>query len=487
MKENKFMDGLLNLAGKMSSNSVLSAIKDAFIDNMPVVIVGAFCTLFTWVISTVGGVSNGQGGIIKYISLANVGAVQAADGSWTGGLSFLQNLAPIWNAANYGCMNFMSVAVCILVAIHFAENKGHAHDNVVPANALACFITLVTTTQTMSNTGAAVMAANPDLSVDLSGVDSINFTASNVVTSSYTSANGLFVGLLVGILCTLLYIRLADSGKLTIHLPDSVPPNVSASFAALFPAAITILVTSLIGFLISLTGNDVFALIALVMSPLKAIMTSLPGYLVIVFLMQLLWWFGIHGPNTMSAVTTAFMTQAMAENLELYQQGVGVSGAGVFYKPGLGYGIISNPFASGFFASTGSGITMGLIIAIMLFSKRDDYKAIARLAVAPGLFNINEPIIFGIPMVMNPLLGIPFFLAPLLCVTLGWIVIRVGLCPLMIIDVPWTTPVGIFGILSSSNWLGALWQLIIILGVSTLIYTPFVIAANNQKPEGEAA
>ena len=209
-----------------------------------------------------------------------------------------------------------------------------------------------------------------------------------------------------------------------------------------------------------------------------------PGYVTVVLIMQLLWWFGIHGPNVMGDVTGPFMTKMMAQNLELYQAGEGITASGVFYTAGSKYSIIANPFASGWFGPTGSGITMGLIIAIMLFSKRDDFKAIAKLSIPCGIFNINEPIIFGIPMVMNAMFAVPFFLTPVACVCCGYLVQYLGLCPLFVIDVPWTTPIGLFGFLASSgNIMGAIWQVVIILGVSTLIYTPFVIASNRQTEE----
>ena len=172
----------------------------------------------------------------------------------------------------------------------------------------------------------------------------------------------------------------------------------------------------------------------------------------------------------------------MASNLELYQAGEGATASGVFYTASQKYSIIANPFVSGWFSSTGSGLTMGFIIAVMLFSKRDDFKAIAKLSIPCGLFNINEPIIFGVPMVMNAMFAVPFFLAPVASVCLGYLLQYLGLCPLFVIDVPWTTPVGIFGFLASSgNIMGAIWQIVIIIGSSTLIYTPFVIAANRQE------
>ena len=338
-------------------------------------------------------------------------------------------------------------------------------------------------------TGADLIAANADTAITVAEDATVNVTysISNVVSSTYTSATGLFVGMVIGLLATFVYVKLIQSGKLTLKLPDSVPPNVSRSFAVLFPAVITILLISVIGFAFNSFGMNIFQVINMIMAPIKAIVTGLPGYLVCVFLMMLLWWFGIHGANVIGSVTTPFLTSVMAENLALYQAGTAVSASGVYFTAeaqAAGYGIIASPFAAVFYCPTGSGITGGLIIAIMLFSKRDDFKAIAKLAIPCGIFNINEPIIFGIPMVMNPVLGIPFFLAPMVCVILAYFVTSIGLCPLMVIDAPWTTPCGILGFLASSgNIMGAVWQIVIILGASTLIYTPFVIACNKQAAE----
>ena len=479
--KDKFMNGLLTIAGKMQSNKVLSAIKDAFLDNMPVVILGAFTTLFQFVLCQQGGVTNPKTGeLIYYVSLANVP-----------GFGWLTKLTPIFSTANYGCMNFMAVAICMLVAIHFGENLGHEKDNTLPMVALASFVTLINTTATgtAKMTGADLIAANADTAITVAEDATVNVTysISNVVSSTYTSATGLFVGMVIGLLATFVYVKLIQSGKLTLKLPDSVPPNVSRSFAVLFPAVITILLISVIGFAFNSFGMNIFQVINMIMAPIKAIVTGLPGYLVCVFLMMLLWWFGIHGANVIGSVTTPFLTSVMAENLALYQAGTAVSASGVYFTAeaqAAGYGIIASPFAAVFYCPTGSGITGGLIIAIMLFSKRDDFKAIAKLAIPCGIFNINEPIIFGIPMVMNPVLGIPFFLAPMVCVILAYFVTSIGLCPLMVIDAPWTTPCGILGFLASSgNIMGAVWQFVIILGASTLIYTPFVIACNKQAAE----
>ncbi len=431
------MNGLLSFAGKMQSNKLLSSIKNAFIDNMPCAICGSFCVLIQFVVCI-----HAEG----YLSLANIP-----------GMDWLQMFTPIFTAANYGTINMMAVSIVILVALHYGEQMGLVGDKTLIPVALGSFISLVNTTITAGT--------------DAEG----NAITATGLASTFTNAQGLFVALIVGLCAAALYSKMKLSGKLSIKLPDSVPPNVSASFEVLFPATLTILIVSAAGWLFKLiTKMTLFdAITTYLQAPLKGAMTSIWGYLVIVLAMMLLWWFGIHGPNVMSAITSPVMTAAMAENLEKYSQGTKA-----YDLPN----IICTPFGSTFFSSTGSGVTGGLIIAILLFSKRDDYKAIAKLAIPCGIFNINEPIIFGIPMVMNPLLGIPFILIPVLTVSLGYILTAIGICPRFAIDVPWTTPCGILAFLASGgNFVAALCQLVVMLGVSTLVYTPFVIISNSQE------
>ena len=137
----------------------------------------------------------------------------------------------------------------------------------------------------------------------------------------------------------------------------------------------------------------------------------------------------------------------------------------------------------------GSGVTLGLVIAIFIFGKREDNRAIATLSIVPGLFNINETVTFGIPLVLNPILGIPFILAPVVCIFVGWLLVTIGFCPKIVIEVPWTMPPLLLGFLATGgNFMGAVSQVIVIV-VSTLIYIPFVIVyerfQNKQAAEAE--
>ena len=123
----------------------------------------------------------------------------------------------------------------------------------------------------------------------------------------------------------------------------------------------------------------------------------------------------------------------------------------------------------------GSGVTIGLVIAILIFGKREDNRTIAGISMVPALFNINETVVFGIPMVLNPILGIPFIIAPLATIIVGYILTVIGFCPKAVINTPWTTPPILHGFLTTgANIMGAVSQAIVIV-VSIVVYTPFLL------------
>ncbi|MCR5449312.1 MAG: PTS transporter subunit EIIC [Solobacterium sp.] len=433
----KFMSAMLVVAGKISNNRLMACIRNAFTDLMPLIIAGSFCTLFSNVIcNTTPG----------YVSLANVP-----------GMSWLGAFKPLFDNANYGTMNFMAIGIVILLAGKVAESYGN-NDKVVSLVALGSYISLCTYTATANaaESGEAV-------------------TISNVLARNYTNAQGLFVGMIVAIAAATLYVKLIQSGKLTISMPDSVPPNVARSFAVLFPATLTILLISGVGVLFqALTKMTLFdAITTFIQAPLKNVLTGLPGFCFLIGCTVVLWWFGIHGTQTLKGIYEPILLQAFAENESAYQAGTAATN------------IINTPFMSAFATITGAGITGGLLIAIMLFSKRDDYKSIAKLAIPCAIFNINEPVTFGLPIVMNPILGIPFILSPVVSILLGYFMTKIGIVQPFVVNAPWTTPAGIMGFLASGGHIGSALAQFIVIGVSFLIYTPFVLISNKQA-QGES-
>lgn len=426
----KFMNAMLTVAGKIGSNRWLVCIRDAFTDLMPIIIAGSFCTLFANVVcNTTPG----------YMSLANAP-----------GMAWLGKLQPLFSAANYGTMNMMAVGIVILLSLKVAQSFGN-NDTVVMMVALASFVSLCTT------------------SVSKTVGDEV-VTISNAISNEFTSARGLFVAMIVAIAAAVLYVKLIQSGKLTISMPDSVPPNVARSFEVLFPATLTVLIISAVGWAFNLAfGMTLFsAITAFIQAPLKNILTGLPGFMFLMFCTVLLWWFGIHGTQTLKAIYEPIMLAAFAENEAAYAAGTAAPN------------IICTPFMSVFGTVTGAGITGGLLIAIMLFSKRDDYRAIAKLAIPCGIFNINEPVTFGLPIVMNPILGIPFMLSPVVSVCVGYFLTKVGFCAPMVVNAPWTTPMGLMAFLASGGNFGAAIAQVIVVLIAAVIYTPFVLIANKQ-------
>ncbi len=437
MKE-KIMNGFLTFATALQSQRHISAIKNGFTTLLPIIIVGSFCTLFSNVVcNTTEGM----------VSIANIP-----------GLSFLGQLKPIFDAANWGTMNMLAIGVCILVSMELGQSMLGETDWSLSITSIACYISLVST---------SITATAPQ-SKEV-------FTISNVLTNDVTSARGMFVALVAALLSTEIYCRLVKSGKLDIHMPESVPSNVAKSFSVLFPCTLTVFSVAIIGFVfLKVTGMTVpAAIIKFIQTPLAGVMTSWIGYVILVFMTDVLWIFGIHGTQTLKGIYDPILLAAFAENEAAYAAGEAIPN------------IISTPFMSCFGTVTGAGITGGLLISIFLFSKRDDYRAIAKLAVPCAFFNINEPLTFGLPIVMNPILAIPFMIAPAVSNIFGYVMTTIGFCGRMAVNAPWTTPPGLMAFLCAGGNIGAAVTQIIAILLAAVVYAPFVIASNSMAAAEE--
>ena len=287
----------------------------------------------------------------------------------------------------------------------------------------------------------------------------------------FMGAKGLFGAMIAALIATRIYCAFMNVDKLKIKMPEQVPPGVARAFEVLVPATITLIITACIGSACyNLTGlylNDVIK--NGVQGPLGAVGATVPGVMIIYLVIMLFWLVGIHGNNMLSAVKEALFTPLALENVEAFNKGETPKN-------------IINMYALQMWGEFGgSGVTIGLVIAIMIFGKREDNKAIASLSLVPGLFNINETVTFGIPMVLNPILGIPFVVAPLVTIIIGYVLTVIGFCPVACLTVPWTTPPIVFGFLATgANIMGAVTQAILIV-VSTVIYTPFLIAYEKYQ------
>ncbi len=193
-----------------------------------------------------------------------------------------------------------------------------------------------------------------------------------------------------------------------------------------------------------------------------------------VFLIQLLWFFGLHGHNVLAPIMDGIYLTALNQNIEAFTTNQSTANLPYLWTRGS---------FDAYCQMGGSGITLGLIIAIFLFSKRDDQKAIAKLSWPMGVFNINEPIIFGMPIVLNPVYLIPWLIVPPVCAAIAYGATAIGLIPPVFVAVPWVMPAGIYAFLATGGSIMAAIVSLFNLFISFAIWTPFVMMANKMKNE----
>ena len=282
-------------------------------------------------------------------------------------------------------------------------------------------------------------------------------------------STGLFIAIIIGLFLTDFYVWMIHK-HITIKMPASVPQAVSNSFAALFPGFFCLLLVWIVRLAISFTPIETIPnLMQFIFKPISAVGTSLPGALLCEFLISFLWLFGVHGANVVSGIMMAFWLQAMQQN------------AAAFAAHKALPHIVTQQFFDNFVHIGGAGATLGLAIMMIMFAKSDEYKTLAKLEIAPAFFNINEPLIFGFPIVMNIYIALPFIIAPLANVLITYGAMATGLCAKTIgVMVPWTTPVVISGYLATGHISGAITQ-IVCLAVDALIYVGFFKKADKKK------
>lgn len=296
-----------------------------------------------------------------------------------------------------------------------------------------------------------------------------------VLPYTYLGSAGVFGAMVVGIFSVeVLYFM--KKKNMTVKMPDSVPQSVSDSFAALFP---TFVVVIFIWFLTCIVGFNIHNFFTTLLSPFQDFLASnsLVGVWFTIILICLFWSAGIHGLSVVGAVIRPFWNIALAENSELIAQGVLASDLP---------NIVVEPFYQWFVWIGGAGATLGLLIAAAMFAKSQRLKVINKLAIIPGIFNINEPVIFGYPIVMNPILGIPFILAPLVLGTISYFACYFDLVNVPYLLAPWTLPAPIGAWMATGDWRSVV-LVFILIAVSVVIYTPFLRLYDKQLLAEEVA
>lgn len=283
----------------------------------------------------------------------------------------------------------------------------------------------------------------------------------------YLGGEGLLVGILVGILSTEV-MHFFRASRFSIRLPKTVPANVKRAFEALVPAVLLITAIWFLEWFISsysfidpatgkLTQYTIPILLMRLFEPLVLVQDSYPAALLEIVLMMLLWSVGIHGMNVVMAMALPFWLSTIATNAA---------------HPASAHGIVTEPFFHIFSHLGGSGATWPLVV-YMLRSRSSQLKTVGRVALGPAIFNINEPVTFGVPMALNPLMMIPFILVPVVVVTVNYLAFSLGLVHVPVVMQPFTVPVGISGFIATGGDIkGSLLQAVNLV-IAALLYYPF--------------
>lgn len=294
------------------------------------------------------------------------------------------------------------------------------------------------------------------------------------LSTKYTGSQGLFVAIIIALFSVEMY-RLITEKNIVIKMPDSVPDAVSKSFAALIPAAIIMII--LLGVKVGLEQtafDNLHNVVAtLLTAPLTKLSGSLFGAIVITLFMQLMWCCGIHGAAVVWGVMLPVLNVMMDANRVAFEAGADIPN------------ILTKEWFNVFVMIGGSGGTLGLVFLMAFLAKSQQLKQVGKLSIGAAVFNVNEPVLFGLPIVMNPVLMIPFVVGPVFVTIVSYLAMSFGLVARVVTVVPFTMPLGLGGfILTGGSLSGAVLQILNLL-ILTLIYYPFFKAYDRQLLQEE--
>lgn len=370
----------------------------------------------------------------------------------------------LYMVANVATMG--SLSLYFVLAIGYELTKIYAEEEeleMTPINGalLSLFAFIMTVPQIIFDKG--MMSTLSSLNKNAVLVD--GWSMGNGVVRFGTT--GIFTAIIMGIVAVLLY-RLCVKHNWVIKMPESVPEGVSRGFTALIPSFVIAFSVIILNGILVLLGTDIFKVIAIPFGFVSHLTNTWIGLVIIYLLTQALWIVGIHGANIIFSIINPIALANMASNAS---HGTRL--------------IVAGEFSNMFVVAGGSGATLGLCIWLATRAKSEQLRAIGKAAIVPGIFNINEPLIFGLPMIYNPALAVPFMLAPIASMTVYYFAMKLNLINAVIAQVPWPTPVGIGAFLGTADLKASV---VAILGavVSFIIYYPFAVSYDKKLVKEES-
>ena len=421
--KDKLQNVLLSISSKVETNKYLGSIKEAFTMFVPFIIVGSFGSMLNILVS-------GANGLAQWVP-------------------WLSNLSPAFTAINFVTISCMSLPIAFLIGYKLAEKENLPQLE-------SGLIGLLSYLAVCPNTISTVVEGLKDPVV-------VNGLGAGVI-----GAQGLFVSMIMSMVAVKFFGLLTNIDAIKIKMPDSVPTGIARSFNILIPIFIIITAFSVGGCLFNtFTGNYLNVWIYnIIQLPLQALANTTGGILVLALANQLFWFLGIHGGMVIEGVRGPLSAAGLAENISAVQAG------------GVATNILTRGFWTSFVVAGGGGITLSLLIAIFIFSKREDHKSIAKFSLIPGICGINEPVVFGLPLVLNPIFAIPFILNSVIAAFIAVVATNIGFLTCGVLDCPPGLPVFVTGFISYGIH-GIIVQAIILI-VTFIIWVPFVLMSNKQ-------
>ena len=416
-----FMEQLNKILGKLLvvvNSKPIVAIKEGFMLTMPLTIIGSVFLLFAFI--PVDGYSEFMASIFG--------------DAWT---------TPLFQVVG-ATFDILAMVGTFGIAYTYVKYEGQ---NGVNAGILSIVSLLIVTS-------AFVVA--PDGITEVGGV----------IPKAFLGGKGMIAAIIIGLVVGKIYSYVLNQGWI-IKLPDSVPEGVSNAFKSLIPGFLIISLAFLTFIFFEVVFQETFieTIYQIIQTPLQNMSDSFFGVLAIAILISLLWWCGVHGPVVVMGIMGPIVTANALQNQALVN-------AGETLIAGDNAKIVTSQFIDQFITVGGSGLTFGLVCCMVLFARSTQMKQLGRLSFIPGIFNINEPIIFATPIIFNPIMLAPFILAPAVSVVMVYTSINLGFVgPFTAVQVPWTTPVVLSGFIIG-GWSAALLQICVFV-MTVCVYFPF--------------
>ncbi len=442
---NTIQNKILPIATKIGNQRFLVALRDSFMGTMPVVMTGSIAILL-------------NAFLVDFPS--QFGCENITE--------YFQWIVDINNLVSKGSISIVALLFVYCLGVNIA--KIYKTDTLSSGLvALSSFIisigNSITSTYNLSNNKI-------DLTTLFTGVEgikvkgsSLNVTISGLLPGTQINSNGYFTAIIIGFLSSIIFCKLMNKNW-TIKLPDTVPPAIAKPFMSIIPGAVSLYIVAVVAFLLNKTTGKILTdiIYTILQRPLLGLSQSFFVVILVAFLVQFFWFFGIHGGNVMAPIMEGVFGVALLANLEAYQNNETIP----YVWTSVSYGSFV------WYA------TIGLLIAIFLVSKNSHYKEVAKLGIVPCLFNIGEPVMYGLPTVLNPILFIPKILCPVVMAGLAYLATDLGLVSPVTQNVTWVMPPILYGFFSTGfDWRSIILS-IINLVLATLIYLPFVKMANNE-------